>query len=220
MNIVRVGDFTVSHSSDEDYRAVSSLSTDFRPLSLLLRFENHERMTSRVDGRREREGAIFFVCNTRACVWSDFFLIISLCDSDDRSSPAGRWKKYCRPDVSLTRRLCGAASRSRLSRCALSRVVCYWPFFAITQVSWEGQLGQVDTPNPRTVRNRGWRLTGVCARKAISFLLISTPRFTFSLNLQIIRVDIFKRYTIIWHCDIKYALSAMQLLQLSNLEFV
>lgn len=102
MNIVHVGDFTVSHSSVEaDYRVVSSRRT-FDPF--LPSFENHERMTSRRQETRARR-SYFFTYNVCACVCVcliGFFLIISLCDSwrrsNDRSSSVGlRRKKYCRP---------------------------------------------------------------------------------------------------------------------------
>lgn len=131
-------------------------------------------------------------------------------------------EKVLSTDVSLARRLCGAASRSRLSRCVLSRCVLL-TLFRYTQVSWEGQLGQVDTPNPRTVRNWGWRLTGVC-EKSISFsyfiIVWHLDLHFISLKLRIIRIDILKKYTIILYCDIKYVPSARQLLQLFNFEFV
>lgn len=167
------------------------ISTDFRPFSSF--FENHERMTSRRQETRARR-SYFFLCITYICVciWSDFFLIIFLRDSwrrsDDRSSSAGCWKKYCRPTF-LWRDEFATQHPGPDFRVACSLVVCYWPFFTIHR--WAGRgLGQVDTPNPRTVRNWGWRLTGVCAWKVFFFFLFYVTRHldshSISIDLQII----------------------------------
>lgn len=160
MNIVRVWDFTVSHSS-EDYRAVSSLDSDFRP------FSSSSVSKIRKEWQEARARRSYFLCVYLIGFFFNYFFM--------------RWpefsgrslEKVLSTNVSLTRRLYGAASRSRLSRCVLSRCVLL-TLFRYTQVSWEGQPGQVDTPNPRTVRNCGWRLTGVCARKASVFSILSS----------------------------------------------
>jgi len=117
--------------------------------------------------------------------WTPFFNYFSMrfrrrCDARSSDRPT---EKVLSTDVSPTRRAFGAASRSRLSRCVLSRCV----LLTLFHYRWAGRgLGQVDTPNPRTVRHQGWCLTGVRAWKASFFFLISrremTLRFVFHFD--------------------------------------
>lgn len=121
-------------------------------------------------------------------------LIISLCALGDVRSSGHRRKKYRRPIFIRRGKLSAAVFRSRLSRCVLSRCV----LLTLFHYRWAGRgFGQVDTPNPRTVRNRGWCLTGVRAWKAFFFLFHAAWCFdshSILINLQIIWLDIAKKY--------------------------
>lgn len=157
----------------------------------------------RVDTRRVYESkgtaAVHYTARKTKKLFSDwtpsfnYFSMRSRRRCDVRSS-GHRRKKYRRPIFIRRGKLSAAVFRSRLSRCVLSRCV----LLTLFHYRWAGRgFGQVDTPNPRTVRNRGWCLTGVRAWKAFFFLFHAAWCFdshSILINLQIIWLDIAKKY--------------------------
>lgn len=145
----RIGDFTVSHSFVEtDYRDVSSRQT-FDPFSFFSVFEYWEKKNDIASRRkvwasggcslREEKNEevisrldlsfLLFFCFFFNCFYTAFL-------SWRRSGVSDRTpEEVLSADVTPARRAFGTASRSRLSLCALSRGVCYWPFFTT------GELG-------------------------------------------------------------------------------
>lgn len=178
MNIVtRAGDLTVSHSSvGADYRGVSSRRT-WRSFSFLLVWKSRKSDATRArcarwPKLRRAAGSLYAIVKKIREPFPDwilflsfffFFLIIFLRALSTATSrtPAG--------ESIVVWYFSGAASFRRsipvqtFAVCALSPRV----LLTLFHHRWAGRgLGQVDTPNPRTVRNRDWRLTGVRAWKA------------------------------------------------------